>query len=703
MDFISQLSLPSLLSALFCLGFAIFVGFGGRKRPANLGFAIAMLGLALQESSTILIGLTPETNRTHFYGQVTVLGEVLMGGGWLLFSLTFARANEGEILRKKRPLLGLYLILVGLLLFPLFEPSSLVNSSSQHLPINQFGFVFFLLYLCVLILILMNLEQIFRDSSGTVRYQIKYMLLGAGGILALEVYRTGQVLLFSTVFIDVLPFYSIAMILTNSIILYALVRHRLLNVDVFVSRYVVYKSVTLIAVGAYLGLVGLIIIGIQRFGEETYIRLIPLGAFMALLGMLVLLLSEGLRRKIQTFISINFYKNKHDYRNKWQEFTHAVGSKLILPELLPSLVGWLAETIGTNDSAIWLLDRERSRYYLASRRGFGLAPTIWPDNDALVTTLNKGGNSLELRETSLLFKEISKASPDFFEANPVSAWIPIYSNQEMIGMFALGRKITDERYDYHDLELLMTIADQAAGQIDRVRLIEELGVMRELKAIHTLSSFFLHDLKNYTSTLSLLAQNVEKHGSNPDFQKDAFATIKDTADKMNQLIKHISVISKGLVLSRSEVDLNDLVDDTLAGLNSALGLRGRICSIFGELPILSADPEQLANVIRNLIINACNASDEEGNVTIETQFVEDRVYFSVKDEGCGMTEIFISTKLFKPLRTTQAAGWGIGLFQCQQIVKAHGGKIHVESQEGEGSTFSVELPVSGEPMSNKFT
>ncbi len=655
-----------------------------------------MLGLALQETGAVFVGLSSDPSRTQFYGKMIVFSKVLMGGGWLLFSMTFARANEGVILRKKLPLMSLYFVLVSLLLFPLFEPSSLVNLSSQNLPINRFGFVFFILYLCVLILILMNLEQTFRDSSGTVRDQIKYMLLGAGGILALEVYRTGQVLLFSTIFIDGLPFYSTALILTYFMILYALVRHRLLNVDIFVSRYVVYKSVTLLAVGAYLGLVGLAIIGIQRFGAETYVRLIPLGVFMALLAMVVLLLSEGLRRKIQSFISVNFYKNKHDYRSKWQEFTCAVGSRLGLPELLPSLVEWLAETIGTNDSAIWLLDRERSRYYLASRCGFALAPAIWPDEGSLVSTIKKGGNPLELRDTSLLFEEISQSSSAFFEANPISAWIPIYSNQEMIGIFALGRKITNEHYDYHDLELLMTIADQAAGQIDRVRLIEELGVMRELKAIHTLSSFFLHDLKNYTSTLSLLAQNVEKHGSNPDFQKDAFITIKDTADKMNQLIKHISVVSKGLVLSKSEVDLNDLVDDTLTGLDRALGLKGRICSIFGELPKLSADSEQLANVIRNLIINACNASDEEGSVTIETQAVGDQVYFSVKDEGCGMTETFISTKLFKPLRTTRAAGWGIGLFQCQQIVKAHGGKIHVESQEGLGSTFSVELPVSGE-------
>ncbi len=696
MDSVSLTTLPSLISALFSFGFAVFVGLRGLRRPANLGFALAMLGLTLQETNTLLIGNNPEPNRLIFFGKLTVFGAVFMSGGWLLFSMNFARTQDSKVRRNNTPTWALYGILIFFSLFSPFDYPSLINTPAVTLHINTSGFVFFTVYLCVLVLILTNLEQIFRDSSGATRYKIKYMLLGTGAILALEVYKTGQILLFSVFGLKTLPLYSIAITISYLLILFALVRHRLLNIDVFVSRYVVYKSVTLLAVGAYLGTVGLMIIGVQRFGNKTYIQLIPIGVFAALLALIILLLSEELRRKLQTFINVNFYRNKHDYRNKWQEFTHAVGSKLLLPELLHSLVTWLSETMGTNDCAIWLLDSERNRYYLASRKGFSSAPSIWASQSPLMDSIKMGGSAFELTENNLLFEEITKEAPIFFEKNRITAWIPLYSNEEMIGVLALGQKIVHDHYDYHDLDLLMTIADQAAGQIDRVRLIEELGVVRELKAIHTLSSFFLHDLKNYTSTLSLLAQNASKHGSNPAFQKDAFETIKGTVDKMNQLIKHITVVAKGLMLSRTTLDLNLLVETTLSGLDGALGLKGRICSMFSDIPTLSGDPEQLANVLRNLIINACNASDEEGTVTIETRSENDHVYFSVSDQGCGMTEEFIATKLFKPLRTSRAAGWGIGLFQCQQIVKAHGGKIHVESQVGAGSTFTVELPIGEE-------
>ncbi len=694
MDIVSLQTLPQIISTLFSFFLAVFVGLKGLRRPQNFGFSIGMFGLVLQEAGGLMLRLTTVPVGILFWEKTAVLGDILLGGGWLLFAKTFARADDTARLHKDRLWIGLYfLVVLPFLAFPLFGEVSITGAKPAHLVVNLTGIVFYMLYLLVLVIILMNLEQTFRASSGGTRYQIKYMIVGAGAIVALKIYSTGQVLLFTSIAMDAALVYPIVLILCYCVLLFAIVRHRLLNVEVFVSRYVLYKSVTLIAVGAYLTVVGLTVVGVQRFGNASYVRLIPIGVFAALLGMVILLLSEGLKLKMQNFINTHFYKNKHDYRNKWQEFTSTVGTKLALPELLPSLVGWVAESIGTNDSAIWLFDKERDRYYLASRRGFATAPSIWSDDSPLIRAIRRKNTSFELTEKNVLFDEIAAAAPSFFAANPVTAWIPIDSNEQMIGVLGLGRKITNERYDFHDLELLRTIADQASGQIDRVRLIEELGVVRELKAIHTLSSFFLHDLKNYTSTLSLLAQNVEKHGANPDFQKDAFATIKSTVDKMNQLIKHITVVAKGLVLVRTELDLNELVDATLSGLDGALGLKGRICSIFGDLPTFSGDSEQLANVLRNLIINACNASQAEGNVTIETRSENNQIYFSVSDEGCGMSEEFISTKLFKPLRTTRAAGWGIGLFQCQQIIKAHGGKIKVESKEGVGSTFTVELPL----------
>lgn len=688
--------MPSILSVVFCIGFAAFIGSRGLREPASLGFMLGMIGLALKEGAAASIGFRPDLGPGILFERFTIIGLGIVSIGWLLFSMTFARENALEILKKNRAWLAGYLLVLFVFVLTIFYvPPVSIASMSRTFPVSRPIYYFYLFYLLSMVFNLMHLEQTFRASSGIPRFQIKYMVLGTGSIFALELYRAGQVLLFSSIDLEQIPFYASAGMISYALILFTIVRHRLLNVNVFVSRYVIYKSVTLLAVGCYLSLVGLVVIGVQRFGGEDYLHLIPIVVFAALVGMAILLLSEELRRRVQTFINVHFYRNKYDYRIKWQEFTKAVGTKLTLPELLPSLVEWLAETIGTDDAAIWLRDLERNRYYLASKRRFSSAPAAWSGEGPLVEVMKEKALPLDLRSNKGVYETIRTESPEFFDAHRESAWIPMQSDKEMVGILALGRKITKDKYDYHDLELLMTISDQAAGQIERVRLMEELTVVRELKAIHTLSSFFLHDLKNYTSTLSLLAQNVRKHGENPDFQKDAFQTIEKTVDKMNQLIRHITIVAKGLVLSKSEIDINRLIETTLSDLDGALGLQGRIFSIFGDIPCLPADPEQLANVFRNLIINACNAVDGGGHVNIETRSDGQKIYVSIWDNGCGMSEEFIATKLFKPLRTTKAAGWGIGLFQCQQIVKGHGGRISVESQEGAGSTFTVELPILG--------
>lgn len=91
------------------------------------------------------------------------------------------------------------------------------------------------------------------------------------------------------------------------------------------------------------------------------------------------------------------------------------------------------------------------------------------------------------------------------------------------------------------------------------------------------------------------------------------------------------------------------------------------------------------------MINACKSIPQDGYVTIQTGAFKEEVYCLVEDNDCGMSQEFIATKLFRPLRSTKVAGWGIGLFQCQQIIRIHGGRTEVESQTGVGTTFTVIL------------
>jgi len=103
-----------------------------------------------------------------------------------------------------------------------------------------------------------------------------------------------------------------------------------------------------------------------------------------------------------------------------------------------------------------------------------------------------------------------------------------------------------------------------------------------------------------------------------------------------------------------------------------------------------ADEEELQKVLLNLFLNGIEASQGEGGVLAEVGFAG-APYIRVTDRGCGMSPRFVRRDLFTPFRTTKQQGLGIGLYQCRQIVAAHGGRIEVASVEGDGTVFTVWL------------
>jgi signal transduction histidine kinase len=109
---------------------------------------------------------------------------------------------------------------------------------------------------------------------------------------------------------------------------------------------------------------------------------------------------------------------------------------------------------------------------------------------------------------------------------------------------------------------------------------------------------------------------------------------------------------------------------------------------------VSADPDQLRKVITNLLLNAHDAINGEGQVRISTAQRANWAVLTVSDTGCGMSPDFLRNSLFRPFQTTKKDGMGIGMFHSKTIVEAHQGRMEVESEPGAGSTFRVLLPLA---------
>ena len=277
------------------------------------------------------------------------------------------------------------------------------------------------------------------------------------------------------------------------------------------------------------------------------------------------------------------------------------------------------------------------------------------------------------------------------------AWllVPMMAGSHLEAVVLLGGQIVKERLTYEDYDLMKIIGRQAVLSLNNFRLSEELAEARELAAVAKVSSFVIHDLKNLAYTFSLMMDNAEEHIGETDFQRDLIRSIRGTVAKMNTLIVKLKAFPQKQELRTEVADIALLARETLEEVRKvkpAVSFRDD-CSPGTAL----LDVQEMKKVVLNLLLNACDALGDAGSVVLRTARRDGEVLLSVEDTGSGMSETFVNNHLFRPFRTTKEKGLGIGLYQCRQIVEAHGGRIEVESREGEGTVFTVVLPMMSVP------
>jgi signal transduction histidine kinase len=187
-----------------------------------------------------------------------------------------------------------------------------------------------------------------------------------------------------------------------------------------------------------------------------------------------------------------------------------------------------------------------------------------------------------------------------------------------------------------------------------------------------------------------MMDNGEEHIGEPDFQQDLIKSIRGTVAKMNALIIKLKAFPQKQELRTEAADLALLARGTLEGVRK---LKPSI-SFEAECAPAEArvDVQEMSKVVLNLLLNAGDAVGEQGRVVLRTGSRNGEIFLSVEDDGCGMSQTFVENHLFRPFRTTKEKGLGIGLYQCKQIVEAHGGRIEAESREGEGTVITVVMP-----------
>src|SRR5207237_587237 len=179
-----------------------------------------------------------------------------------------------------------------------------------------------------------------------------------------------------------------------------------------------------------------------------------------------------------------------------------------------------------------------------------------------------------------------------------------------------------------DCDLLKTMADQTAANLLNLQLLQRVVHAKQMETFQALSAFFVHDLKNLAAKLSLMVQNLPLYYDNPEFRDDSLHVIAGSVTKMNAMCGRLSLLTRELELQRTEVDLNELVQATLAALNGSL--RATLMYVPGPVPRLLVDPEQMQKVLENLLLNAHEAMETQGDIRVETTLRESWPVVSVR-------------------------------------------------------------------------
>lgn len=238
-------------------------------------------------------------------------------------------------------------------------------------------------------------------------------------------------------------------------------------------------------------------------------------------------------------------------------------------------------------------------------------------------------------------------------------------------------------------------------QRERLVQAERVAAWREL------ARRLAHELKNPLFPLQLTVENlVRAREQSPEQFDDTFresaSTLLAEIANLKGIISRFSEFSKMPQPQFQRVQLNDVVRETVRLFEPQLAAAGRSPIQAGldldqSLEPIAADPELLHRVLSNLILNAMDAMPSGGTLKLRTRKSGDRVVLEISDTGTGLTPKECD-HLFTPYYTTKENGTGLGLAIVQSVISDHGGRIRVRSGPGEGTAFTIELPVNADKL-----
>ncbi|MCK4810105.1 MAG: hypothetical protein KAS99_04120 [Candidatus Omnitrophica bacterium] len=656
---------------IFMLGFSTFNLFK-RKSITNLLAAFCILSLVVLEIAKFSFFF-----EVPFADKIFGLGFCLISLFWLIFSVSLLPSKRYVFNRLiLTPVLGLISLMFFLLWW--IKPFIILPGNDLFPTLPQLAQYFFIFLIFDLSFSISNIE---RSLYFLRQKRLGLLFTSALFLLTPYVVLATYAVLFFEIHIGVLTYSSISVFAGGLIFLFA--SQKGFSIEAVKEKTVIHASLTLFLVGGYLFFIGAFIKLFQTFGWNLNVLFSFLTALFIFFALLFLIFSLSFRERLRTFLLRYLTRQKYDWQKIWEDFTYKISLVTDVEKIKKNIQDAISKIMNVSAVRVFVFEKET------------------PFEEGFCDRLLRQGEAFNFNET------FNSSSPDknkfpkakvFFKENKIEAAMPLYGDKEIIGL--IGMSLNDN--NFLDKELLKVLSLQASSVILNCWAYQKLREAEKKESIYKLSSFVIHDVKNYVNSLSLLVSNKDKF-NNPEFREDAFFTLENAIGKMKRLINEFKTLRGDLAINKEKHKLSYLINEALRDLGKDRFKNTRLTIDVEESIEICVDRRYMNKVILNLLINALEAMPGEGNLIISTgiytgqpgidsksgrNFAEIRF----KDTGTGMSKDFIENELFKAFSSTKEKGMGVGLYQCKTIIEAHGGEIEAESVEGEGTVFKVRLP-----------
>ncbi len=527
---------------------------------------------------------------------------------------------------------------------------------------------------------------------------------------------------------------------------YIVISHHLPDLKEFLRGALIYLSTTLLAGVFYV--FGFSIAQII-FPDATKVSPLILGATIAILLATIyrplLNFVEGI---VDRWLSID----KLDVSQTVNAYGQSISNILDMEKLANVTVSLIMEVMGIQRGFLFLVDKEErddgNYYALRAVRNAGERPisAIWLDEEGPIAK-HLSGEQRPLLQFDLdllpVFKLSHPEERNWLNRLDAEIYVPIFAKYEWIGLFALGGKISGNRYSKENLDTLSALASQTAVALENARLVKSLielnnkvrdayrdlrNTKKDLEKIDRTKSDFIsiasHELRTPLTVMRGYTEMLLENSSLDRMTLKMLNGIHDGTMRLHEIMESLfdiaQIDARTLELEFEPIDVGKLVHEVSLGLNQAIKERNQRLRIdLPPLPGIQADPNTLRKVFYHLISNAIKFTPNNGRIIIRGKTLpfssetmpEGGIEIIVSDTGIGIDPNFkevIFTKFYQPddqlnkhstgKTKFKGSGTGLGLALSRGIIEAHGGEIWAESSGYDeinlpGSHFHIILPL----------